>query len=50
MKKKVFLRSAACLLAVSLTAALAGCGSTRRERIHGGDRYRRNRHRRDRRG
>lgn len=28
MKKKVFLRSAACLLAVSLTAALAGCGST----------------------
>ena len=28
MKKKVFLRSAACLLAVSLTAALVGCGST----------------------
>ena len=28
MKKKVFLRSAACLLAVSLTAALAGCGRT----------------------
>ena len=28
MKKKVFLRSAACLLAVSLTAALAGCCST----------------------
>lgn len=28
MKKKVFLRSAACVLAVSLTAALAGCGST----------------------